>query len=260
VLECVANVSEGTRTDVVAGLGAACGEDLLDVHTDPHHNRSVLTLVGVDAPRRLTTKAVDTLDLSRHAGVHPRLGVVDVVPFVPLAGSSMAAAVRARDDFATWAADTLALPCFLYGPERSLPDVRRTAWRSLQPDTGPRRPHPTAGTVCVGARNVLVAYNVWLAQPDLALAKNVAAAVRGPYLRALGLPVGQRVQVSMNLVDPMVLGPAQAVDLVAVHAEVAGAELVGLLPSAVLHAVPRERWAALDLGVDRTIEQRLSQR
>jgi glutamate formiminotransferase / 5-formyltetrahydrofolate cyclo-ligase len=260
VLECVVNVSEGTRTDVVARLGATCGADLLDVHSDPHHNRSVLTLVGVDAVRRLTVEAVDALDLSLHAGVHPRLGVVDVVPFVPLAGSSMAAAVRARDEFAVWAADVLALPCFFYGPERSLPEVRRTAWRSRPPDTGPRVPHPTAGAVCVGARGVLVAYNLWLARADLGLAKRVAAAVRGPHLRALGLPVGQRVQVSMNLVDPLLLGPAQAFDLVAAHTAIEAAELVGLVPSAVLHAVPRERWAALDLGVERTIEERLSAR
>ena len=133
-------------------------------------------------------------------------------------------------------AATLGVPCFLYGEERSLPQVRKEAWRTLAPDTGPREPHPTAGAMCVGARPPLVAYNVWLVEPDLALARRIAAAVRGPHLRALGLAVGRRVQVSMNLIAPGVLGPAAAYDLVAAQAPVAGAELVGLVPQDVLLA------------------------
>jgi glutamate formiminotransferase len=107
---------------------------------------------------------------------------------------------------------------------------------------------------------VLVAYNVWLAEPDLKLARRVAAAVRGPALRTLGLLVGERVQVSMNLVAPDELGPAKAFDLVAAHAAVAGAELVGLLPRRVLGRVSPDRWPELDLGDDRTIEARLDAR
>ena len=190
-------------------------------------------------------------------GAHPRLGVVDVVPFAPLSGSALTDAVAARDRFAGWAAAELGLPCFVYGPERSLPDVRRAAFSTLVPDAGPPVAHPTAGAVCVGARPVLVAYNVWLTG-GLAEARRVAAAVRGPYVRALGLDVGGRAQVSMNLVDPFVVGPEAAYDTVAAHAAVEGAELVGLVPEDVVATVGRRRWAELDLDPSRTIEARLA--
>jgi glutamate formiminotransferase len=258
VLECVVNVSEGRREDRLGIIAAAAGVALLDVHRDSDHHRAVLTLVGTDAPRRVAAAAVAELDLRAHDGVHPRLGVVDVVPFVPLGAATMADAVNARDAFAAWAGDDLGVPCFLYGEERSLPHVRREAWSTLAPDTGPREPHPTAGAMCVGARPPLVAYNVWLVEPDLALARRIAAAIRGPHIRALGLAVGRRVQVSMNLIAPEVLGPAAAYDLVAAQAPAAGAELVGLVPQDVLVAIAPERWNELDLGPDRTIEARLA--
>jgi glutamate formiminotransferase len=260
VLECVVNVSEGRDNALLTRLDTVCGPDLLDRHSDPHHHRSVFTLVGEAAPRRLASLAVELLDLSGHLGVHPRIGVVDVVPFVPLAGATMADAVTARDAFAHWAAATLRVPCFLYGPERSLPDIRRGAFRSLAPDVGPPAPHPTAGAMAVGARGLLVAYNVWLASGDLAEARRVAAAVRSPAIRALGLPVGDRVQVSMNLIDPLQVGPAEAYDRVAALAQVDGAELVGLVPAAVLAAIPRQRWEELDLGESRSIEAWLARR
>lgn len=249
MLECVVNVSEGRDAAVLDALRSAAGADLLDVHTDAWHHRSVFTLVGESAPRRLAEAAVAAIDLRAHEGVHPRIGAVDVVPFVPLAGSTMADALAARDRFAGWMAEALAVPCLVYGPERTLPELRREA-------VG-RDGHPSAGLCAVGARDLLVAYNLWLADADLRLARAVAAAVRGAGIRALGLPVGDRVQVSMNLVDPLVVGPADAWDRVAEHAEVAGAELVGLVPVAVLEAIPAARWAALDLGPDRTIEARL---
>jgi glutamate formiminotransferase / 5-formyltetrahydrofolate cyclo-ligase len=260
VLECVVNVSAGADGDPVDEIAAAAGADLLDGHRDPHHNRSVLTLVGEDAPRRVARTAVDTLDLRHHRGAHPRIGVVDVVPFVPLPGGSPPDALAARDRFLSWIATELGVPGFAYGPERSLPDVRRRAFRDLAPDVGPPRPHPTAGAVAVGARDVLVAWNVWLADPDLERARQVAAVVRGPHLRALGLHVGERVQVSMNLIAPDVVGPAEAWDAVAAHAAVAGAELVGLVPAAVLERTDPERWSQLDLDEERTIEARLRRR
>jgi glutamate formiminotransferase/glutamate formiminotransferase/formiminotetrahydrofolate cyclodeaminase len=257
-LECVVNISEGRRSDLVAAIGSTAGDDLLDIHVDPHHNRAVLTLSGSDATRAVVRAAVGALDLQGHVGVHPRIGVVDVVPFVPLAGAPLAEAMAARDAFAGWVASELGVPAFLYGPERSLPDVRRGAFTSLAPDVGPGSPHPTAGAVAVGARPVLVAWNVYLATPDLARARRIAAAVRGPHLRALGLPVGDGVQVSMNLVAPDQLGPAEAWDLVAAHAPVERAELVGLVPASVLARTPEERWEQLDLSPDRTIESRIS--
>lgn len=256
-LLCPLNVSEGRDRTVIDRLVAAAGADLLDVHTDAHHHRSVLTLVGEQAPRRVAEAAVASIDLGRHSGVHPRIGVVDVVPFVPGPGrDDLGPALAARDRFAAWAADALGVPCFVYGPERSLPEVRRHAFSSLAPQHGPGRPHPRAGAVAVGARRALVAYNVWLVDDDLDLARRVAGQVRSPSIRALGLQVGDRVQVSMNLVDPWRVGPADAADEVAVRAPVAGCELVGLLPRAVLDRVDPERWDELDLGPDRTIEAR----
>jgi len=265
VLECVINVSEGRDPVVISALAAVAGRCLLDVHSDAHHHRSVLTLAGEeveDAARAVAAEAVARLDLGAHQGVHPRLGVIDVVPFVPLAGSTIDDAVAARDRFLIWAGAEVALPGFAYGPERSLPEVRRSAFGTLPPSAGPSTPHPTAGAVCVGARPVLVAYNVWLAGGvGVDEARRVAAAVRVPgAVRALGLDVGGRAQVSMNLVDPLVAGPAAAFDAVRALVAVAGAELVGLLPAAVLDGVPRERWEDLDVGRSRTIESRLAER
>lgn len=260
MIECVPNVSEGRRSAVVAELAALAGRDLLDVHTDPDHHRSVLTLAGVTAVRAVARRAVEVLDLRTHHGVHPRLGVVDVVPFVALDGSTAHEAQRARDDFADFASGELGVPVFLYGPERTLPDIRRQAWTDLTPDLGPDAPHPTAGAMCVGVREVLVAYNVWLAEADLVAARTIARSLRGPAVRALGLAVGNRVQVSMNLVHPDEVGPAQAYDAVAAQADVAGAELVGLLPARVLQRIDPARWDALDLAAERTIEWRLGRR
>ncbi len=265
MLECVVNVSEGRDRLVISALARAGGRCLLDVHSDPHHHRSVLTLAGdgvQDAARAVAAEAVARLDLRAHRGAHPRLGVVDVVPFVPLDGSTIADAIAARDGFLRWAAAELALPGFAYGPERSLPEVRRGAFRTLAPSTGPAEPHPTAGAVCVGARPVLVAFNVWLAGGlGVDDARRVATAVRRPgAVRALGLDVGGRAQVSMNLVDPLIVGPASAFDAVRALVAVDGAELVGLVPAAALEDVPPERWVELDLGVARTIERRLADR
>src|SRR5690606_12604335 len=130
--------------------------------------------------------------------------------------------------------------------------------RALTPATGRPEAHPPAGAVAAGARGVLAAWNLWLAEPDLEAARRVAARVRGPHLRALGLAVGSRVQVSMNLIAPEVIGPAEAWDLVAEHVAVAGAELVGLVPAWLLERTDERRWAQLDLDPERTIEARLA--
>lgn len=262
MLECVVNISEGRDIALLAGLAELLSPSLLDVHTDPDHNRSVFTLVGEDAPRELARECVARLSLTAHSGVHPRVGVVDVVPFVPLQGSTMADATAARDRFAGWIGGELGVPAFLYGAERTLPDIRRNAWQGLSPDAGPDRPHPSAGAVCVGARDVLVAYNVWLEGADIALTKRIASQVRTDAVRTLGLQVGNLTQVSMNLVSPHVAGPAEAYDAVlreinGTGARVLHAELVGLLPAGVLSSVPESRWEELDLSAERTIEARL---
>jgi glutamate formiminotransferase len=260
VLECAINISEGHDDPRLWAIVSAAGNALLDVHRDEHHNRAVLTLAGEGvevAAQEVARASVAILDLSCHGGVHPRIGVIDVVPFAPLEGSTMDDALAARDAFARWAATELDLPCFFYGPERSLPDVRRGAFATLAPDTGPPSPHPTAGACAVGAREVLVAYNLWLAASDLTTAKAIAEAIRSPAVRALGLQVGDAVQVSCNLIAPREVGPADVHDLVASRADVSRAELVGLVPRDVLLAVPRVRWDALDLSEDDTIEARV---
>ncbi len=266
MLECVANVSEGRDTRLVSRIAGAVSDTperrLLDIHSDADHNRSVFTLVGVDAPRALTRCCVELLDIADHSGVHPRIGVVDVVPFVPLDGSSSNDALVARDDFATWAADELNLPVFLYGPERTLPDIRRGAWRTLMPDRGPHAPHPSAGAVCVGVRPVLIAYNVFLASSDLSLAKSIAARVRQPGLRTLAFMVQGMAQVSMNIINPDEISVSSAYDMVAAEAagaetRVTRAELVGLLTERHLQKNDKTRWAQLDIGPNRTVESRL---
>ncbi|MCX7619395.1 MAG: hypothetical protein N2037_00945 [Acidimicrobiales bacterium] len=257
MLECVINISEGRDHAAIETTSRAALGELLDVHTDPDHNRSVLTVVGEAAARAITIAAVLRLDLRKHEGVHPRIGVVDVVPFVPLGQATMADAVAARDAFAQWAGDELGLPCFLYGPERSLPEVRRGAWTSIKPDTGPNQPHLTAGACAVGARGVLVAYNLWLDGDDVTTARRIARELRGPAVRALGFAVTGGVQVSMNLIDPLQTGPAEVYDLVASKAPIRRAELVGLVPAAVLERIDPRRWEELDLDESRTIEARL---
>ena len=269
MLECVINLSEGADRALVARLGEAAGPILLDTHTDADHNRSVLTLAGrpgplLEAAAAVTERAVGCLDLAGHAGVHPRLGVVDVVPFVDLDepwAPSTAASLSARAQYATWAADELALPCFLYGPERTLPEIRRTAWRTLPPDVGPDRPHATAGADCVAARGALDAYNLLVDAPA-AIADEVVREIRRPGLRALAFVTASGVQVSCNLTEPAQLGPADAYDLVGGALErrgarVTGAELVGLLPEALLARIPQQRWESLGVGPTQTIEARV---
>lgn len=285
MLECVVNISEGRRPDVVAAVAAGCGPALLDVHTDPDHHRSVLTLAGpaeevADAALALTRRAVERIDLSVHAGVHPRLGAVDVVPFVPLAPDGMDLAVAVARRWGERAAAEIGIPAFLYGDAdpagRSLPDLRRTAFRERGPDFGPPEPHPTAGGVAVGARPVLVAVNCELdgrsgtgLAADLAAARAVARAVRErdgglPGVRALGFILASkgRAQVSMNLVDLPATGVETACEAVRREAErhgrsVTAVELVGLLPAAELARCSGEflKWARLT--PDRTIEGRL---
>lgn len=272
MLECVVNVSEGADAPLLGALDDMVAGCLLDRHSDAAHNRSVLTLAGPGveaAVRRLAAAVVERLDLRRHRGAHPRLGVLDVVPFVPLdaegapadEGAVLTEALEARDGFARWAGDELSLPCFLYGPERTLPEVRRSAFAGLTPDTGPDRPHPRAGACCVGARPALVAYNLLLGTEDLTVGRAVAEEVRRPELRALGLAGAGAIQVSCNLVAPYRLGPADAYRVVRESAQrrgvdVTGAELVGLAPAAVVQAVPSDMWATLDLSPDRTVEAR----
>lgn len=268
MLECVVNVSEGCDAERLAALDRVCRPRLLDRHSDCDHHRSVFTLAGEAAVRDLTRESFQRLDIREHHGVHPRLGVVDVVPFVPLAGTTMSEARRARDDYAHWASSTFDVPVFVYGPadshERQLPDIRRSAFRELTPDFGPPSPHPTAGAICVGVRDVLVAYNVWLDDGvSMDAARSIARDVRGDGIRTLALRVGARLQISTNLIEPRRMGPMEAFDRIAAIADTHGArashgELVGLLPADVLERIPVARREQLDVDDSRTIEARLA--
>jgi glutamate formiminotransferase / 5-formyltetrahydrofolate cyclo-ligase len=267
VLECVVNIAEGRDRAVVDALAQAAKGCVLDVHVDASHHRSVFTLAGEnveDATRALARVALERIDLTRHEGVHPRLGVVDVVPFVPLGdgalrvGGDLSDAIRARNAFCRWAAKTFALPCFTYGPERSLPDVRRHAFTSLAPTCGPETPNAHSGACCVGARPYLVAYNLLLGDVPIDHARTAVRAIRSKEVRALAFQVSEGVQVSCNLIEPWEVGPGHVYDRVTSFAPIRRAELVGLIPEAVLRAVDRARWRQLGLSGEQTIEARLA--
>jgi glutamate formiminotransferase len=280
VLECVVNVSEGRDHAVLDALAAVCGDALLDRHVDPDHHRAVFTLASPEpggteaAARRLTTLAARDLDLREHAGVHPRLGMIDVVPFVALPPTPPDVAVAAAHAFAAWLARTHGVPVFLYDdadPERrSLPVTRRDAFTRRAPDHGPTTPHPALGATAVGARPPLVAINLELDRDALALARAVATAVRErdgglPGVRALGLALPSRShsQVSLNVVDLDVAELETVCTAVREHVERAGAhvarvELVGLVPAAALARASESFRAWSGLSEEQTIEARVA--
>jgi glutamate formiminotransferase len=292
LLECVPNLSEGRRPEVVARLASAAagrGVQLLDVSSDPDHNRSVFTLAGepetlIAALLALCEAAIAEIDLRGHQGVHPRIGAVDVVPFVPLGDTPMAVAVGTARRLAQELARRFTLPVYLYEdaaarPERrSLAAIRRGGFEGLagkladpvwKPDYGPARPHPSAGATVVGARFFLIACNAILDTADVAVARAVAAAVREsggglPAVKALGFYLASRgrAQVSMNLVDFRRTSLKQALDRVREEAAARGArvvasELVGLLPQQAALDAAREALQLPALGAGRLLEERL---
>ena len=262
LIECVPNFSEGRDMALVDALAATAGRHLIHRTSDADHNRTVLTLAGapeesLEAAVALARRAAELIDLRRHAGVHPRIGALDVLPFVPLQADDMPLCVdiARRAGRRIW--DELGIPVYFYEYAalrdacRNLADVRR---RLVPPDLG-LQPHAAAGCMAVGARKILIAYNVNLASPDLAAAKAIANAIREAKgglkaVKALGLELATRnqVQVSMNLVDYEVTPPhlvyreierlAQARGIA-----IAGSELIGLIPARALE------WAA-QAGVD----------
>jgi glutamate formiminotransferase len=291
-LECVPNVSEGRRLDVVARLAdaaaAAPGVRLLDVSSDPDHNRSVLTLAGEAdglhaALLALYEAALAEIDLTRHLGVHPRVGAVDVVPFVPLGDTPMAAAVAAAERLAPEVARRFGLPVYLYERaarrpgRRFLADIRRGGFEGFAakladpawaPDFGPDRVHPTAGVTVIGARFFLIAFNAVLDTPDIAVARAVARKVREssgglPAVRAMGVYLASRgrAQVSMNLVDYRRTSVLRALARVWREADALGTrvlecEVIGLMPEEAALEAARE--ALLLPAPPGILEERLS--
>jgi glutamate formiminotransferase / 5-formyltetrahydrofolate cyclo-ligase len=288
-LESVPNVSEGRDAALIGALVAAFGSSgarVLDVHSDADHHRSVVTLVGRDEELVASlfagvAEASARIDLRRHAGAHPRIGAADVVPVVPVVPADMPRAEAAALDLGGRLADELGLPVFLYGRSgggrrpaffrRGGPDElqRRLDEGELAPDFGPRRLDPAAGAVLVGARAPLIAFNLDLATGDLEVARAVAAAVREssggmPGVQALGLalPRSGRVQVSINVVDVDAAPLHEVVARVRGEAsargvQVAGGELVGLLPASAVAAAAADALALARLSADRVLELRL---
>jgi glutamate formiminotransferase / 5-formyltetrahydrofolate cyclo-ligase len=231
LVECVPNLSEGRRSEVIAECAEAvrqAGVSLLDVHSDAAHNRSVLTFAGepdavAQAVIALFARAIDRIDLRRHTGVHPRIGAVDVTPFVPLGATTMATCVDLARRVGAEVAKRFDLPVFLYEeaasrPDRvNLADIRRGQFEGLGarlqdpdwvPDFGPVTPHPSAGAAVIGARRALIAFNVNLATDRIDVARAIARAIREssgglPSVKALGVPLSGRdqVQITMNLTD-----------------------------------------------------------
>jgi glutamate formiminotransferase/formiminotetrahydrofolate cyclodeaminase len=270
LVECVPNFSEGRRPEVVHSIrdaiAAVSGVAILDVSSDASHNRTVITFVvpvdqAVNAAFAGVRAAREHIDLNHHTGEHPRMGATDVVPFVPLEGSTMEDCIVLARTLGERVGRDLEIPVFLYEraatrPDReNLADVRRGEFEGLRgeigtnsardPDFGPKRIHPTAGAVAIGARPFLVAYNVYLGPAtNLDVAKNVAKAVRGSsgglrYVKGLGLEVDGQAQVSMNLVDTERTPLSRAFDFVKMEAAAHGvsatwSEIVGLVPEAAL--------------------------
>lgn len=260
MLECVINISEGTNTASIVAIADAGGTHTLDVHSDPDHNRTVITLGGpevADAARAVASAAIERIDIANHTGVHPRIGAIDVVPFIDLEGNHQNAE-SARDTFAQWFWDTHGVPCFTYGSHRTLPDIRKRAFVDLFPDCGNNAPHPKAGAAAVGQRPLMVAYNLWLAGVSLEKTREIARNLRSNHVRAIGLEVGTHTQVSCNLIEPHAVGPKDIYDQVATEVAIERCELVGLVPRGVLKATPKHRLAELDLAEERTIEARIA--
>ncbi len=267
LIECVPNFSEGRRQDVIRAIADAIKSTpavtLLDLESNPDHNRSVISFVGEPGPVKqaalaAAAKAIELIDLNKHKGEHPRMGAVDVVPFVPLSGATMEDCVSLARDFGRELGAGYRVPVFLYEeaatvPERrNLADVRAGEFEGLKdrigkdpskkPDFGPEMIHPTAGATAVGAREVLIAYNVDLGTSDLGIAKRIAHELRSKdgglaYVKALGFELKQRriVQVSMNMTDYHKSQLFKAYELVKLFAErygvpVVGSEIVGLTP------------------------------
>jgi len=266
---CVPNISEGRRAAVLRACAraiAATSVRLLDASRDEAHHRAVLTVAGdADAVRAavvaLFAEAVPAIDLRRHAGVHPRIGAVDVVPVVPLGHTPMGAAVDLARQLGDTVAQQFAVPVYLYEEAASRPsrrrleDVRRGQFEGLAekmrdpawvPDYGPPAPHPTAGATAVGARRPLIAFNVTLATDQLDVAKAIARTLRErsgglPGVKALGVPLLDRgcVQVTMNLTDVARTSMRQAFERVREEARhrgvaVGGSEIIGLVPRSAL--------------------------
>lgn len=290
-VECVPNISEGddpaTLDAIAESIEGHAGCWLLDRTADPDHGRAVFTLAGypgrvMGAMEAAVGIALDRIDMNRQTGRHPRVGAVDVIPFVPLGDTSMEQCVAGAREFGARLAERYQLPVYLYGqaarrPERRvLADIRRPGFAGLAlamaqpggaPDFGPTRPHPTAGATVVGARPFLIAYNIQLSTADVDVARRMAARIRArdgglPAVQALGIDLASQgcAQLSMNLLDheatPLWRVWEEADRLAADEGvSLLDSELIGLAPAAALVAVADH----IGSGSFHTAEQRLTE-
>lgn len=297
IVECVPNFSEGRRPEAInsicAQIAAIPGVRLLDREMDAAHNRAVVTFIGspsacAKAAVAAAAKAAELIDLNQHKGEHPRMGATDVVPFVPVAGVTMDDCVALAKQVGQEIGTKLGIPVFLYGkaatrPEReSLPDIRKGEFEGLRdligkdpgraPDFGPDRIHPTAGCTAVGAREFLIAYNIYLNTNDKTIAQNIARAIRFSsggfrYVQAAGFEIADRncVQVSMNLTNPKQTPAHRVLETVRREAarygvSVTSSEVVGLAPlhfvsDTAEHYLQIERWKTAQILETHLLEE-----
>ena len=291
IVECVANFSEGRRKpvidEIVAEIAGVAGVDLLGAESDIDHNRSVATFVG--APAAVSEAAFATIraaaqriDMSRQRGQHPRIGAADVIPFTPLRNATMADCVALARSLGARVGEELGLPVFLYAEaalqasSRELSAIRRGGYEGLretiatgappQPDFGPRS-LGRAGGCAIGARDVLIAFNVYLNTADAAIAKSIARSIREssggmPHVKALGLFVKGRAQVSMNLTDYRATSMAAVYEAIrrqanGYGAQIESSELIGLLPRAALSHVSAAKLRVSNFRPERLLEYHL---
>jgi len=292
LLECVPNISEGRDQEKIASIAAEVkkhkGVKLLDFSSDKDHHRSVFTFVGEpeaikDAAFSLAMRAIDLIDMKEHKGGHPRLGAVDVVPFVPIQGVKMEEAVQIAHEFGK-GLGRRGIPIFFYeeaatqAERKDLPSIRKGEYEGLQeklkdprwkPDEGPDQFNPKSGATIVGARFPLIAYNVNLKTMDLSLAKEIAKKVRFkdggfPHVRAMGVDLKEKglVQVSMNLTNYRVTNIPKVYEFIKREAfekgvEIEGSEVVGLIPLGALEGVAQNYLQYPQFSIRQVIEQRI---
>lgn len=266
IVECVPNISEGKNTEIVQkciqSIESVKGVKMVDFSSDPDHNRSVLTFIGpieevLEAAYQLTVQALNLIDLRSHSGTHPRMGAVDVIPIIPLLNITMEECIQASDRLAKRIGELLHVPVYLYANSaksenrKKLPSIRKGEFEGFdtkitceewKPDYGPCKKHPSAGVIAIGAREFLIAYNVYLDTIDEKIAETIAKSIRESsgghkYLQAKGMFISEKnmAQVSMNILDFKKLPLYRVIELVRMEAKRFGVsiketELIGLIP------------------------------